>query len=142
MNKFIEFLEAAALIILTGVIVVGVMKYIDTKEEPKEETPIVEELPGDELPEEDNGTDEEPLQPTIRMEYIPVSGPESLGEVKYYDGITWEELIILNDITNFSIDADNEVTFTNYVGSKLILNGTNVSKNDVVQCGVTYDYGC
>ena len=41
-KKFIEFLEAAALIILTGVIVVGVMKYIDTKEEPKEETPVVD----------------------------------------------------------------------------------------------------
>ena len=44
-KKIIEFIEAAALIILTAACVVGGMKYLDYRtEEPKEDTPIVEEV--------------------------------------------------------------------------------------------------
>lgn len=87
-KKFIEFLEAAALIILTGVIVVGVIKYIDSREEPKEETPIIEELPGEEQPGEDDGV------LSLNIYYWDDSNNQPSSDyvsIQYEDGMTWEE---------------------------------------------------
>lgn len=88
-KKFIEFLEAAALIILTGVIVVGVIKYIDSKE-PKEETPLVEENQGLE-------------EVTIKLQG---SGYEFT--FNYEDGMTWAEVAEIND--NIQV-KDGYITF-------------------------------
>ena len=88
-KKFIEFLEAAALIILTGVIVLGVIKYIDSKEELKEEDPIVDvEQGGDETPNEDEG----PLLITATLFY---QGEHTDYEtMQYEDGMTWGEWLV------------------------------------------------
>lgn len=101
-KKFIEFLEAAALIILTAVAVIGVMKYVDSKEEAKDETPIV---------------DVEAEKEIIEVQ-VQTSGPGFVDgsnsiKLKYYDGITWEEFMELNvDLiaSNNSFDEDGYLT--------------------------------
>ena len=100
-KKFIEFLEAAALIILTGVIVVGVIKYVDSKEEAKDETPIV---------------DVEAEKEIIEVQ-VQTSGPSFVDssndiKLKYYDGITWEEFMELNAD---SIASDNSIAEDGYL---------------------------
>ena len=101
-RKFIEFLEAAALIILTGIIVVGVYKYVDSKEEPKEEDPIVD-------------TDQENKIIEVRLNS---SGPsfkvDPSSKMKCYDGITWEKFMELNSdsiLTDNSFDEEGYLRF-------------------------------
>lgn len=72
-KKFIEFIEAAALIILTAACVIGVSKHLDShKDEPKEETPIVEEVPE-----------------VLTLE-IKVNGGEAFT-IEFEEGMTWGE---------------------------------------------------
>ena len=90
-KKFIEFLEAAALIILTGVIVVGVMKYVDTKEEPKEEDPIVE----------------------TTTATISIGGPGTVTlEFEYTEGMTWGEVLESNEFEEISVSEDGFILVT------------------------------
>ena len=91
-RKFIEFLEAAALIILTGVIVVGVIKYIDTKEEPKEETPIVEE--------------------SVTKTFKLITEDESF-EYTYEEGMTWAEWFESDYNTAFYYQDGSDLWITN-----------------------------
>lgn len=109
-RKFIEFLEAAALIILTGVIVIGVMKYIDTKEEVKEEDPIVEVEPGTD---EEQGADE-----IISLTIIDNSDVYENKTIQYVKGMTWGEFInseYNTDGLEFSEDYIIADGFTLYV---------------------------
>ena len=118
-RKFIEFLEAAALIILTGVLVVGVIKYIDSREEPKEEDPTVEVNPdGDEeTPTVDEEQPNEPAESFSRKTIeINVAGPGTGVKLsfEYNPGMTWQEAIdnnpelleqlIINEDGTISVD--------------------------------------
>lgn len=130
-KKFIEFLEAAALIIITGVIVVGVYKYVDSKEEPKEETPIVEEAPGDEEPD----GDETPEEPVILS--FTVSHHDQEYTYNFEEGMTWEEFLASDYNTNgvFEIVSDPYVFYDGYGPTNSFV------KTDLIVAGSTYVFG-
>ena len=75
-KKLIEFLEVVSLMILTAVLVVGVINYMKTVEEPKEETPIVEV------------EDEKPVIKNITIS----SGPATYF-ISYEEGMTWAKWV-------------------------------------------------
>ena len=76
-KRLIEFLEAASLMILTAVLIVGIINYTKTIEEPKEETPIVEV---------------EDKKPVIKNITI-TSGPATYF-ISYEEGMTWAKWVI------------------------------------------------
>ena len=119
-KKFIEFLEAAALIILTGVIVVGVMKYVDTKEEPKEEDQIVDTEPKEEIYEvKVNSTG-----PSFAVNETKI--------LKYEEGITWEEFLELNADNISTSNSFNEDGYLVCGAGYWCIGSTEINKNDLV----------
>ena len=122
-KKFIEFLEAAALIILTGVIVVGVIKYVDSKGESKEDDPIVD------------------VEPT---KSISISGPATLKlTFEYYEGMTWEEAIESNESLSevLSIDENGyvKVHYVSYGITYFISTYGNASADDCIKGDLLVD---
>ena len=95
LKKFIEFLEASALIILTAACVVGVIKHLDYRtEEPNEETPIIDELPGEnEVPE-------------VNREVKTLS-IDCGGSISYEEGMTWGEWLESNHCDNSKFILQN-----------------------------------
>ena len=76
-KKLIELLEAASLMILTEVLVVGVINYVkSTEDEPKEETPIVEV---------------EEQKPVIKN--LTVSSGPATYFISYEEGMTWAKWV-------------------------------------------------
>lgn len=98
-KKFIEFIEAAAIIVLTAVLVVGVINYAKTNDEQKEETPIVE---GAEI-----------LTLTVTTMDEPIT-------ITYEKGMTWREWVA-SDYNNFGVyeqhydDGDSSIYFDDQV---------------------------
>ena len=134
-KKFIEFLEAAALIILTGVIVVGVMKYVDTKEEPKEEDPIVEENQG--------------LEEVTLLEikyYSDIADNNTFITLTFEEGMTWADWVESKYNTHgFSIDDyyildNNSEPVMYYSDSVMPGEGISVDLTDVINYEFTYGY--
>ena len=73
-KKFMEFLEAAAIIVLTAVLVVGVINYVKTTEH-NDETPVVE---GAEI---------------LSLTIVDISGMEDSYTISFEKGMTWREWI-------------------------------------------------
>ena len=117
-KKFIEFIEAAALIILTAACVVGVMKHLDSHtDEPKEDTPIVEELPNE----------EEPGEETPEILTFTVSS----NTYEYVDGMTWKEWGESEYCDSAFSYSPSSHAYT-YGGSQLKYNGELVYENDLI----------
>ena len=121
-KKFIEFIEAAAIIVLTAVLVVGVINYLGTTE-PKDETPVGDTLPGD-----------EPVISTLT-----ITGNEyfSLDDftITYEDGMTWEEWV------NSEYNEFGFVIMSDYVGYEgLIIYATDGSSEckDLISDSLSY----
>ena len=81
-KKFIEFIEAAAIIVLTAVLVVGVINYVKTTEH-NDETPVVEE----------------DVTPTFTL----ITGAEEIT-LEFEEGTTWEDWFnsSYNTVFNYS----------------------------------------
>ena len=129
-KKFIEWIEAVSLIILTAACVIGVTKHLDShKEEPKEDTPIVEELPNEEEPGEETP---EILTFTVGSDTY-----------EYVDGMTWADW-------GNSEYYDSKLSYNpsshayTYGGGQLKYNDAFVYENDLIYPVVyltRYEYG-
>ena len=123
-KKFIELLEAAALIILTAACVVGVMKHLDShKDEPTEDTPIVEELPEEELPGDELPGEDGLLSLTINF----YNSSRTPVTIKYEEGMTWEEWCnseyntfgAYMDAVYVNFDFDGEIANLYFIGNRI-----------------------
>ena len=130
-KKFIELIEAAALIILTAACVVGVMKHLDShKDEPTEDTPIVEEV--------------EILSLTI----VDISGMEDSITISFEKGMTWREWVY-SDYNELGLKLDDSeyynciVTFDgNYIYEMSNKPINEHISDSVIDVNLEYGYGC
>lgn len=126
-KKFIEFLEAALLIILTAACVVGVTKHLDShKGEPTEDTPIVEEV--------------ETLSIVVSTKnYEEYFGGKSEIVFEYEEGMTIAEWVE-SDYNTFGFEDDG-MCFSLRVGEEqdLVLYITSSDDYCEFSPGVTFD---
>lgn len=92
-----KFFETACTILLFAALLIMVGNYFENKaEEPVEETPVTEK--------------------EIITVFFNTTGISSISmmECQYYDGITWGEFIVLNDIPNMTTNENDELILETY----------------------------
>lgn len=72
-----RFLENLCLLLVTALIVLGGYNYIKSQEKSKEETPIVDVVPGDE--------------DTLKLDIYDNTGESVVHTIEYEEGMTWAE---------------------------------------------------
>ena len=100
-----DLLENIVLMLLTALLFMGVYNYCKSNEEPKDEDPIVDVLPGD-------NEEQEPSEDEVQLKEVQLNftsgttGPTtSFPMLTYYDGCTWGELLEFNDFLRLSDDG-------------------------------------
>lgn len=93
-----KLLENVILLLVTAILVLGIYNYVKSNEEPKEEDPIVDVLPDDEQPGENEtpGTDVEPGEDEKEPEENPVQlATFRVGDKEYQfeEGMTWSQFV-------------------------------------------------
>ena len=93
-----KLLENVILLLITAILVLGIYNYIKSIEEPKEEDPIVDVLPDDEEPGENEtpGTDVEPgedEETSVELLTFSVFYCDELKSFSFEEGMTWEDFI-------------------------------------------------
>ena len=111
-----KLLENVILLLITAILVLGIYNYVKSIEEPKEEDPIVDVLPDDEQPGENEtpGTDVEPGEDE-NISTIVIYGSDSSRDltIQYEEGMTWGDW--LNSKYNtFGAEKKSYILFPQY----------------------------